>query len=68
MFFKGLCSLPNESDMWADIYDKRAAMAKRYVKSQRHTIQVDYINFMDELAREINCKPNLSLFICVLIK
>ncbi|NXV63380.1 FMO5 monooxygenase, partial [Molothrus ater] len=38
--------------------------ARRYVKSQRHTIQVDYIPYMDELALQLGVKPNLlSLFL-----
>ncbi|NWR19883.1 FMO5 monooxygenase, partial [Emberiza fucata] len=38
--------------------------ARRYVKSQRHTIQVDYIPYMDDLARQLGVKPNLlSLFV-----
>lgn len=36
----------------------------RYVKSQRHTIQVDYVPYMDELACQLGVKPNLlSLFL-----
>uniref|UniRef100_A0A8D0KSZ0 Flavin-containing monooxygenase n=1 Tax=Strix occidentalis caurina TaxID=311401 RepID=A0A8D0KSZ0_STROC len=35
-----------------------------YVKSQRHTIQVDYIPYMDELACQVGVKPNLlTLFL-----
>ncbi|NWZ96840.1 FMO5 monooxygenase, partial [Nesospiza acunhae] len=38
--------------------------ARRYVKSQRHTVQVDYIPYMDDLARQLGVKPNLlSLFL-----
>lgn len=38
--------------------------ARRYVKSQRHTVQVDYIPYMDELACQLGVKPNLlSLFL-----
>ncbi|KAG9468507.1 hypothetical protein GDO78_022589 [Eleutherodactylus coqui] len=32
----------------------------RYVESERHTIQVDYVNHMDEIAEEIGCKPNVK--------
>lgn len=46
--------------MWGEIRAKRDAMAKRYKKSLRHTIQVDYIAFMDELAEPIGCKPDIS--------
>ncbi|XP_064575530.1 flavin-containing monooxygenase 5-like isoform X2 [Zonotrichia leucophrys gambelii] len=62
--FKGLNELPLQHDMEADIEQKKEAMAKRYVKSQRHTIQVDYIPYMDELACQLGVKPNLlSLFL-----
>ena len=43
-----------------DIQAKRQAMVARYVKSQRHTIQVDWIPFMDELAELNGCKPDMS--------
>ena len=46
--------------MQADIRKKCEVMAKRYVESQRHTIQVDYIPYMDELAEQFGCKPNLG--------
>ncbi|XP_067391208.1 flavin-containing monooxygenase 5-like [Emydura macquarii macquarii] len=62
--FKGLIKLPPESDMMADITQKKEKMAKRYVKSPRHTIQVDYIEYMDELACLSGVKPSLlSLFL-----
>ncbi|KAG6924519.1 flavin containing monooxygenase 5, partial [Chelydra serpentina] len=62
--FKGLNGLPSASDMVADIAQKREEMAKRYVKSQRHTIQVDYIPYVDELTCLIGVKTNLlSLFL-----
>lgn len=35
--------------------------ARRYVASRRHTIQVDYIPYMDELACQLGVKPNLPL-------
>ncbi|NXN19930.1 FMO5 monooxygenase, partial [Indicator maculatus] len=62
--FKGLNKLPPRHDMEADIQQKKEVMAKRYVKSQRHTIQVDYIPYMDELACQVGVKPNLlTLFL-----
>ncbi|ESO96189.1 hypothetical protein LOTGIDRAFT_214741 [Lottia gigantea] len=51
--FKGDVKLPSKGDMWEDIRNKQVAMMRRYVKSLRHTIQVDYAPFMDELA-ELN--------------
>jgi len=34
-------------------------MSKRYYNSARHTIQVDWLDFMDELAEQVGVKPNL---------
>uniref|UniRef100_A0A674GWY2 Flavin-containing monooxygenase n=1 Tax=Taeniopygia guttata TaxID=59729 RepID=A0A674GWY2_TAEGU len=62
--FKGLQGLPSSTDMLAEITQTKQRMAERYVKSQRHTIQVDYIPYMDELACQLGVKPNLlSLFL-----
>ncbi|XGW28480.1 hypothetical protein V3C99_008333 [Haemonchus contortus] len=56
--------IPSPAEMKKSIRDKRDAMNARYVASPRHTIQsvfhVDYIAYMDELARLIGCKPNVA--------
>lgn len=54
--------------MWKDVIDKRDVMAKRYVDSTRHTIQVDFIPFMDELAELAGCKPNICKYCEIKIK
>ncbi|RMC08306.1 hypothetical protein DUI87_14547 [Hirundo rustica rustica] len=62
--FKGLQGLPPPADMLAEITQTKQRMAERYVKSQRHTIQVDYIPYMDELASQLGVKPSLlTLFL-----
>ncbi|NXK65982.1 FMO5 monooxygenase, partial [Sylvietta virens] len=62
--FKGLQGLPPPADILAEITQTKQRMAERYVKSQRHTIQVDYIPYMDELACQLGVKPNLlTLFL-----
>ncbi|KAM9324724.1 flavin-containing monooxygenase 5-like [Gastrophryne carolinensis] len=58
--FKGLSKLPSMSEMKNEITKRKEDLATRYVKSERHTIQVDYVPYMDELAEEIGCKPNLK--------
>jgi len=58
--FKGLAALPSNTDIWSDIRLREAAMAKRYYNSRRHTIQVDYASYMDQLAEIIGCKPDLT--------
>ncbi|KAH0618186.1 hypothetical protein JD844_017185 [Phrynosoma platyrhinos] len=57
--FKGDAKLPSICEMMSDITMKKAEMARRYVKSQRHTIQVDYIEYMDEVASLVGVKPNI---------
>jgi len=57
---KGDAPLPKAESMLADIQKKRDDMAARYVPSQRHTIQVDFIPYCDELAEQVGCKPSLG--------
>jgi len=49
---EGAATLPTPEHMHADIkeYDRR--IAKRYVASKRHTIQVDFHNYLGELRKE----------------
>ena len=49
------------SEMETDIHNKEMAMAQRYVKSPRHTIQVDYQFYMDELAELTGNKPEFGM-------
>ncbi|XP_028259363.1 dimethylaniline monooxygenase [N-oxide-forming] 5-like [Parambassis ranga] len=58
--FKGCVKLPTADAMLKDIQCKQDAMAKRYVSSQRHTIQVDYVSYMDEIAELVGVRPNIS--------
>uniref|UniRef100_A0A3P9IF79 Flavin-containing monooxygenase n=1 Tax=Oryzias latipes TaxID=8090 RepID=A0A3P9IF79_ORYLA len=58
--FKGCTKLPSVSAMMKDVESKQEEMKKRYFKSQRHTIQVDYISYMDEIAEMLGVKPNLT--------
>ena len=44
--------------MKKNVGTKHTAMENRYVKSRRHTIQVDYVDYMDELASLIGAKPD----------
>ncbi|KAL6732905.1 hypothetical protein Aduo_003614 [Ancylostoma duodenale] len=60
VFFSALSgesTLPCASEMRKDVLDKRERMRKHFVDSHRHTLQVDYIPFMDELATIIGCRP-----------
>jgi cation diffusion facilitator CzcD-associated flavoprotein CzcO len=44
--------LPAEAQVHADIAADQAAMRKRYVASKRHTIQVDFDDYLHALAKE----------------
>jgi dimethylaniline monooxygenase (N-oxide forming) len=52
---EGKTRLPSAEKMLADIKGKAEANARRYVKSPRHTIQVNHTEFMDELGDMIGC-------------
>uniref|UniRef100_A0A3Q2WZ73 Flavin-containing monooxygenase n=1 Tax=Haplochromis burtoni TaxID=8153 RepID=A0A3Q2WZ73_HAPBU len=57
--FQGCIKLPSVVVMLKDIQWKKAAMAQRYVTSQRHTIQVDSVSYMDEIAELVGVQPNI---------
>ncbi|XP_018589728.1 dimethylaniline monooxygenase [N-oxide-forming] 5-like [Scleropages formosus] len=57
--FKGLNKLPSTDRMWKDIKSVTEEMSKRYVPSARHTIQVDFTPYMDELANQFGVRPNI---------
>ncbi|KAL4634954.1 dimethylaniline monooxygenase N-oxide-forming 5-like [Arapaima gigas] len=57
--FKGLNKLPSVDHMWKDIKAVQEKMSKRYVASARHTIQVDYTPYMDEVANQFGVQPNI---------
>ncbi|PIO70370.1 Flavin-binding monooxygenase-like protein [Teladorsagia circumcincta] len=57
--FLGKLSLPSKDEMFEDIALKRKAMKRRYFQSEKHTIQVDYVKYMDEIASFLGCKPDL---------
>ncbi|KAM9324557.1 flavin-containing monooxygenase 5-like [Gastrophryne carolinensis] len=62
--FNGKKKLPCITVMKKEIQTKKEAMSRRYVDSQRHTIQVDYVEYMDELAESLGVKPNLMELLC----
>jgi dimethylaniline monooxygenase (N-oxide forming) len=48
----GEAALPTREEMWREIGKRRAALQKRYVKSTRHTIQVDFYPYLREIEQE----------------
>lgn len=57
--FKNELNLPSRKSMDEDIDRKIDQMAKRYVASPRHTVQVDHVDYCNEIADQIGCRPNL---------
>jgi dimethylaniline monooxygenase (N-oxide forming) len=55
----GACDLPSVDEMERWIGDDRRAMAKRYVRSERHTMQVDYWRYIRAIrqARQRGTEP-----------
>ena len=54
----GHTKLPNKEGMLKEITNRRNGLHKRYVESPRHTIQVDFMVFMDQLAGLIGARPD----------
>ncbi|XP_011372520.1 dimethylaniline monooxygenase [N-oxide-forming] 5-like [Pteropus vampyrus] len=57
--FKGLSQLPPVKIMTAEITERMKAIEKRSVKKINDNIQVNYIEYMDEIATQVGVKPNL---------
>jgi dimethylaniline monooxygenase (N-oxide forming) len=51
-YLKGEYALPDAAALRADIAADQKAMHKRYVASKRHTIQVDFDDYLMDLAKE----------------
>jgi cation diffusion facilitator CzcD-associated flavoprotein CzcO len=49
---RGAYALPDRAGMLRDIERERRAQAKRYVASKRHTIQVDFEQYLHDLDKE----------------
>ncbi|KAL3078235.1 hypothetical protein niasHS_012122 [Heterodera schachtii] len=55
----GDISLPQKAQMEADALAQAQRISKEFVNRPRHTIQVQYVDYMDELAKLVGCKPKL---------
>ncbi|XP_045403345.1 dimethylaniline monooxygenase [N-oxide-forming] 2 isoform X2 [Lemur catta] len=55
--FKGLCSLPSERTMMADIIKKNEERIDLFGQSQSQILQTNYVDYLDELALQIGAKP-----------
>ncbi|MDT4892587.1 MAG: hypothetical protein QOE97_1622 [Pseudonocardiales bacterium] len=48
----GSANLPSNADMRREIDGYHRSVTKRYVRSKRHTIQVDFVDYLAELRKE----------------
>jgi len=55
--------LPSEEQMDKEIRELKAYIRNRYDDAPRHTIQVDYSTYCDDLAKRIGCFPSLAKLI-----
>jgi flavin-binding monooxygenase-like protein len=51
-YLRGEYALPAPAQLWDDMQAERARMFKRYVASKRHTMQVDFDNYLHALRGE----------------
>ena len=58
----GNLKLPSREVMLQDMKQKDKVQ-ERYYESERHTIQVDWVDFMDDLAREIGVFPPIFKYL-----
>lgn len=63
LLMAGKLTLPPREVMERDIEQKVKRVQKRYYGSERHTIQVDWVSFMDELAKEIGAYPPILQYL-----
>jgi dimethylaniline monooxygenase (N-oxide forming) len=52
-YLRGEYALPTQAQMEADSKREREQMFKRYVASKRHTMQVDFDNYLHTLSKEL---------------
>jgi dimethylaniline monooxygenase (N-oxide forming) len=57
--FSGKSSLPDQRSMWDVIEQDWERHCSTFIPRDRHTIQVDYVPYMDMLAKEIGCLPDV---------
>ena len=48
-------------DTFARSEKRRNMLLQRYKRSPRHTIQVDYVTYMDELAGKVGCRVPMGM-------
>lgn len=66
-WFAGLMSgwirLPDRETMRADVQKEKEFYRQAFYESPRHTIQLIYMPYMDEIAGLVGCRPNLMKYL-----
>ena len=60
--FAGHCSLPNPKSMRDEIDKDWEQHCATFIPRERHTVQVDYIPYMDMIAKKIGCLPDVMTY------
>ncbi|XP_065290227.1 flavin-containing monooxygenase 5-like [Dermacentor albipictus] len=58
--FAGRYALPASQVMEDDVHRREMHVRERYIPGSRHARQVDWIDYMDEMAELVGCKPRLG--------
>ena len=56
---QGLCRLPGKDVMMEDIRQRQRAR-EHQLPTLRHTMEELWLAYLDELAKDIGCKPNIG--------
>ena len=59
----GNCKLPSENVMFKDIKRVQQLRKSQFYESPRHTFEIDWIDYMDNLAEKFGAKPKLLKYI-----
>ena len=62
LIIQGERPLPSKAEMWSDIQQLKEKMSRRFVQTQRHKIQVDYVPYMLELAKLAGNYPDICMY------
>lgn len=57
--FSGKCTLPSSAERRQIVEKRRQFLKTKYVDSPRYSLQIYFIDYLDNLASRIGCKPNL---------
>lgn len=63
LLMTGQKQLPSQQKMLKDIVKKHNYLESRYYGGPRNTLQVDWINYMDELAELVGCRPRVYKYL-----